>query len=87
MGYSKHCIPLECNPDIFTELIHQLGVSRNIIFQDVFSLDPDIISLVPRPVLALIFVFPTPEVYEAEKAVGESMRPHYEGSGEAEDCV
>ena len=87
MDYSKHWIPLECNPDLFTHLIHKLGVSSNLIFQDVLSLDPDMLSLVPRPVLALILVFPTSETYEKEKATEESLEQGYEGSGEAEDCI
>lgn len=86
MGYSKHWIPLECNPDLFTQLIHQLGVSSDIVFQDVLSLDPDMLSLIPRPVLALILVFPTSKIYEDEKAVEESMIQDYKGSGEQE-CI
>ncbi|KAI1367095.1 ubiquitin carboxyl-terminal hydrolase, family 1 [Xylaria arbuscula] len=47
-------IPLKSNPGLFTQLIHQLG-----------SLDdPDLLSLVPRPVLAFIIVFPTSSDYE-----------------------
>ena len=45
------------------------------------------LRLVPRPVLALIPVFPTSQTYEKEIAVEESMREQYEGSGEAEDCI
>ena len=87
MDYTKHWIPLECNPDIFTQLIHQIGVSSNITFQDIFSLDPDMLSLVTRPVLALILVFPTSETYEKEKIAEESLKQDYEGSGEANDCI
>ena len=46
MGYSKQWLPLECNPDLSTQLIHRLCVLPNIVFQDVFSLDPEILSLV-----------------------------------------
>ena len=35
MAYNKHYIPLEANPVLFTQLIHQLGVSPSIEFQDV----------------------------------------------------
>lgn len=72
MGYTKHYIPLECNPDLFTQLIPILN------FQDVFSLDPDMRAFLPHPVLALILGFPTSDGYEKEKTVEEKAR---------EDCV
>ena len=87
MSYTKHYIPLECNPDLFTQLIHKLGLSSNLTFQDLFSLDPDMLAFVPRPVLALILVFSTSDVYEKEKAIEESAREDYEGRGEAEDVT
>lgn len=65
MTYNKHFVPLESNPGLFTQLIHQLGVSTALRFHDVWSLDdPELLSLVPRPVLAFIIVFPTPSDYE-----------------------
>jgi ubiquitin carboxyl-terminal hydrolase L3 len=74
--YQKHFIPLESNPDVFTELIHKLGVSETLCFQDVLSLDdPDLLAFIPRPVYALLLVFPTTEAYdkkvEAEDQVHE----------------
>ena len=87
MDYSKHWMPLECNPKLFTQLIHELGVSSNLAFQDVLSLDPDMLSFIPRPVLALILVFPTSKRYEAEKAAEESTTQDYEGSSDGEDCL
>ena len=63
--YRKHFIPLESNPDVFTELIHKLGIEQSLCFQDVLSLDdPELLSFLPRPVHALILVFPTTEAYE-----------------------
>ena len=87
MGYTKHFIPLESNPDLFTQLIHILGVSSNLVFQDVLSLDSDMLALIPRPVLALILVFPTSEVYEKEKAIEEFTKEDYKGRGETEDVT
>lgn len=39
------------------------------------------LTFVPRPVLALILVFPTSDVYEKEKAIEEYAREDYEGRG------
>ncbi|KAF2119532.1 hypothetical protein BDV96DRAFT_567776 [Lophiotrema nucula] len=62
--WRKHFIPLESNPEVFTELVHKLGVSETVAFHDVFSLeDPDLLAIVPRPVYALVLVFPTTEKY------------------------
>ncbi|GAP90042.1 putative ubiquitin carboxyl-terminal family 1 [Rosellinia necatrix] len=74
MVYKKHFIPLESNPGLFTQLIHQLGVSTALCFHDVWSLDdPSLLSLVPRPVLAFIIVFPTSSDYEDRLAKGSDV--------------
>ncbi|KAG9002847.1 ubiquitinyl hydrolase 1 [Tulasnella sp. JGI-2019a] len=83
-----HFYPLESNPDIFTQLMHNLGVSTSLGFSDVLSVDePDLLAMIPRPVLALIFIFPTPQDYERLKAEAEEKRPEYRGSGEGEDVI
>ena len=87
MSYTKHFIPPKCNPDLFTQFIHSLGVSSNLVFQDVFSLDPDMLAFIPRPVLALILVFPASDVYDQEKAIEESTREDYKGRGKTEDVT
>lgn len=56
----KVFIPLENNPDVFTTLVHDLGVSPKLGFYDVYSLDePALLADVPRPVYALIFIAPS----------------------------
>ena len=67
MHHDKHFIPLESDPGIFTELMHDLGVSRSLSFIDVWSLENDILSIIPRPVLALILVLPSCPAYEEQK--------------------
>lgn len=87
-SYKKHFIPLESNPELFTELIHQLGVGPSLAFRDVYSIDdPDVLSLVPRPVLALILVFPTSERYEKDKALEEAIAEQYGISCHSEPMV
>ena len=86
--HRKHYIPLESNPEVFTELIHKLGVSESLAFQDVLSIDdPDLIALIPRPVFALVLVFPTSGVYEEQKAAEEADYMEYDGSGEKKQVM
>ncbi|KAJ3843132.1 ubiquitin carboxyl-terminal hydrolase, family 1 [Lentinula raphanica] len=87
-GRRKHYIPLESNPEVFTELIHTLGVSSSLSFQDVYSLDdPDLLSLVPRPVLGLVLTFPAMEDYDKVLDEDKKNRPNYTGSGENEPVI
>lgn len=60
----KQFVPLECNPDVFSELMYSLGVSRTLSFHDVYSVDPELLGMIPRPVLALILAFPVSDNYE-----------------------
>jgi len=86
--YKKHYIPLESNPELFTELIHRLGVSEVVSFQDVLSInDPELIAFIPRPVLALILVFPTSPAYEEHVAREVTSRSDYEKSGDEEEVM
>jgi ubiquitin carboxyl-terminal hydrolase L3 len=61
----KVFIPLENNPEVFTSLVQDLGLSSDLGFHDVYSLDePELLALIPRPVYALIFITP-PAMYDA----------------------
>jgi ubiquitin carboxyl-terminal hydrolase L3 len=83
---SKYYIPLESNPQVFTQLIHNLGLT-SLEFQDVLSLDePSLLALVTRPVLGLVLTFPTTEVYKKYRK-GDEERKMYKGKGEDEDVV
>jgi hypothetical protein len=70
--YRKHFIPLESNPEVFTKLIHELGVSDNFSFVDIWALD--CIEHVPRPAAALVLVLPTSTEYEQRKSVEDTER-------------
>lgn len=65
---------IESNPDIFTSLMHRLGVPANWAVYDVYSFD--LLDMVPTPVLALQMVFSTStkanEVYQPP-AGGEAV--------------
>ena len=82
-GRTKSFFPLESDPELFTKLIHNLGVSSSLAFYDVLSIDePDMLALIPRPVHALVLCFITSEVYEKQKAAAETAREDYTGSGD-----
>ena len=72
--YNKHFIPLESNPDLFTQLMHLLGGGPSLTFQDVFSLDdPDLLAFIERPVHALVLTFPTTQLYEKDNRIGMGL--------------
>ena len=66
--YAKHFIPLESDPSVLNDLMYGLGVSGSLTLTDVWEInDPIQLSLIPRPVLALILVLPTSERYESHR--------------------
>lgn len=71
-----------------TSLTHNLGLSPALAFHDVYSLDDaDLLSLVPRPCLALLLVFPTSATFAAHRTQEDAPLPTYAGSGEGEEVV
>ncbi|KAK4986938.1 ubiquitinyl hydrolase 1 [Elasticomyces elasticus] len=84
----KRFVPLENNPEVMTSLVHKLGLSQSLAFQDVFSIDdPDLLAFVPRPAHALLLVFPCTETYESFRAQEDKDRQEYSGSGPDEEVV
>jgi ubiquitin carboxyl-terminal hydrolase L3 len=61
----KRWIPLESDPQIFTTVLHKLGGSPELEYVDIFSLDPDFLEFIPRPVLGLILIMPYSETFLA----------------------
>jgi ubiquitin carboxyl-terminal hydrolase L3 len=79
--YRKHFIPLESNPEVFTELVYKLGVSECLEFQDVLSLDDaELLAFLPRPAYALILVLPTTDAYEKRVNEEDSRLEPYQGN-------
>ena len=87
----KTFIPLEINPNVFNNLIYELGVSSSLSFYDVYSVDdPDLLSTLPRPVMALICIIPADVYYKVREAEGTKFAKDgmtYDGAGAEEPIV
>lgn len=83
----KTFIPLENNPDVFEQLVHDLGVSEKLGFYDVYSIDdPDLLAMIPRPVHALIFIAAA-NIYHVVRKDDGSKTLTYDGSGDTEPVL
>ncbi|KAI5196660.1 hypothetical protein E4T39_07653 [Aureobasidium subglaciale] len=73
----KWFVPLENNPQVFTQLARDLGLSPSWTFHDVYSLtEPELLNMVPRPVQALIFTTPGETFHRARDVENDAMVPH-----------
>lgn len=69
-------------------LLHKLGLSTQLSFHDVFSIDdPDLLAFVPRPAHALLLVFPVSKTYEKFRHEEDADKPDYTSYGEQEQAI
>ena len=65
-------LPLESNPDVMNKYMGNLGVDMSVFeFTDVYGFEPDLLMMIPRPVLALVLLFPITENYEKSRKTEE----------------
>lgn len=71
-----------------SSLVHKLGLSEDLSWHDVYSLDdPSLLAFVPRPAHALLLVFPVSSAYEKARFDEDSSLPDYTGSGPDEEVL
>ncbi|KAF5445226.1 hypothetical protein F2P56_034292 [Juglans regia] len=65
---SKRWLPLEANPDVMNQFLWGLGLPEDEAeCFDVYGLDPELLEMVPKPVLAVLFLYPITSQSEEER--------------------
>lgn len=64
-------LPMESNPETMTKYLQTLGVPSKWRMIDVIALEGEPLAWVPRPVLAVILLFPLSESYEEHRSKQE----------------
>ncbi|XP_047506747.1 ubiquitin carboxyl-terminal hydrolase-like [Pieris napi] len=65
-------LPMESNPEVMNKYLYKLGVSDKWKMVDVLGLENDALQWVPRPVLAVLLLFPLSENYEEHRSRQET---------------
>lgn len=79
-------LPLESNPDMLNAFAQRLGAPAGWTFGDIYGTDPDLLAFVPRPVVAVVLLFPMTAAIAKAKAeqadeVQAKGQPHLPAQG------
>lgn len=78
----------ENNPEVMNALAKKLGLSDDLQFYDVYSLDePELLAHIPRPVYALLVILPLTDAWDKDRQTEDSAMVDYEGSGDQEPVI
>jgi len=78
----------ENNPDVMNQLAAKLGLSPELQFYDVFSLDePELLVDIPRPALALLVIIPLTPAWDQSRKAEDADKETYAGFGPDEPVI
>jgi len=84
----KTWVMLENNPEVMNQLASKLGLSSELQFYDVYSLDgPEQLAHIPRPALALLVVIPLTPAWDRNRTAEDANKEPYTGSGPDEPVI
>ena len=79
---------VENNPDVMNQLATKLGLSSELQFYDVYSLDdPEQLAHIPRPALALLVIIPLTPAWDQSRKAEDADKAPYTGSGPDEPVI
>ncbi|XP_038680262.1 ubiquitin carboxyl-terminal hydrolase 3-like isoform X2 [Tripterygium wilfordii] len=75
---AKMWLPLEGNPDVMNQFLWGLGLHPDDAeCCDVYGLDEELLEMVSKPVLAVLFLYPLTSHTEEERMHQENMKRDY----------
>lgn len=78
----------ENNPEVMNQLASKLGLSDELAFYDVYSLDePELLAHIPRPALALLVIIPLTPSWDKDRKAEDDGKGDYTGVGPNEPVV
>lgn len=77
---AKRWLPLEANPDVMNQFLWGLGLPEHEVeCCDVYGLDGELLEMVPKPVLAVLFLYPITSQSEEERMMQDNEKREPKG--------